>query len=698
MDVLIVPFATTKYYMTKWITHWTVAFITAVVMIFIHYGDSTVVQTARLKQFDLLQTSDEPVLSQDIAVVAIDETAIEKYGQWPWKRDVLADIVWRLREAGAGIIVMPMLFSEPDRLGGDMALAEALVGNGVVIAQTGTTSGVSRNPVPRGVAKIGDPLPFLFEWPGMLGPIELLGENADGVGVLNTRPEIDGVVRRVPLLMRIGEDTYPAIAVEVIRVATGAPSYQVKANQGGIEAVRVPGYPIVKTDPNAQIWLRWNKQFETVSVAADDFSIVEGKTVILGVTAEGIGGIIATPQGPQYNYMPAATTLQTVIDGDQIERPYWALLAELMTTAVLGIALVLLARFAPYWLVGIKIVAWSGLLVYGAYYAWVNYLYLLDITMPLATVLIVGLHAVFNRFVSEFFQKQAIKKQFAGYCSPTIVRMLQENPALIKDGMKKEISICFSDLRGFTPLGESFGDDVKGLTRIMNGYMDAITQPILDSDGMVIKYIGDASMHVHNAPLEDPEHPKSAVQTGLNMLKAVEKFNEDIIIPEGRPPVGMGAGINTGLGYLGEMGSTKRHSYDVLGDAVSTAARIESKCKEYGCLLLVGENTYEATKDDFFYLKVDDLAVKGKTVGIGIWTVLDDPKPAWRTTHRYHIDMHTAYREQRFDDAIELCKKIYSHFDGKMEKYYDMWIERCEYMKTQDLPKDWNGVFIATTK
>jgi len=409
MDVLIVPFATTKYYMTKWITHWTVAFITAVVMIFIHYGDSTVVQTARLKQFDLLQTSDEPVLSQDIAVVAIDETAIEKYGQWPWKRDVLADIVWRLREAGAGIIVMPMLFSEPDRLGGDMALAEALVGNGVVIAQTGTTSGVSRNPVPRGVAKIGDPLPFLFEWPGMLGPIELLGENADGVGVLNTRPEIDGVVRRVPLLMRIGEDTYPAIAVEVIRVATGAPSYQVKANQGGIEAVRVPGYPIVKTDPNAQIWLRWNKQFETVSVAADDFSIVEGKTVILGVTAEGIGGIIATPQGPQYNYMPAATTLQTVIDGDQIERPYWALLAELMTTAVLGIALVLLARFAPYWLVGIKIVAWSGLLVYGAYYAWVNYLYLLDITMPLATVLIVGLHAVFNRFVSEFFQKQAIR-------------------------------------------------------------------------------------------------------------------------------------------------------------------------------------------------------------------------------------------------------------------------------------------------
>jgi len=322
---------------------------------------------------------------------------------------------------------------------------------------------------------------------------------------------------------------------------------------------------------------------------------------------------------------------------------------------------------------------------------------LLDVTIPVLTVLLVGLHAVFNRFVSEYFQKQEIKKQFAGYASPTVVRMLQENPALIKEGMKKEVSICFSDLRGFTPLGESFGDDVKGLTKIMNGYMDAITQPILDADGMVIKYIGDASMHIHNAPIDDAKHPKTAVRTGLSMLKAVEKFNEKITA-DGRPPVGMGAGINTGLGYLGEMGSTKRHSYDVLGDAVSTAARIESKCKEYGCVLLVGENTYEATKDDFFYLKIDDLAVKGKSVGIGIWTVLDDIKPAWRTTKRYHEDMHRAYKEQKFDEAIWIAQKIEKHFDGKMEGYYKMWIERCEYMKTQDLPKDWNGVFIATTK
>ena len=682
--------------MSKYITHWTIAFLTAIVMILIHYGNSTIVQTARLKAFDILQTTDQPTISQDVAIVAIDESAIEKYGQWPWKREVLADIIWKLREAGAGIIVLPILMSEVDRLGGDMELAQALVDNGVVIAQTGTTQ-VNRNAVPRGIAKIGDPLPYMFEWPGMLGPIPLLGDNADGVGVINTTPEIDGVVRRVPLLMRVGDDTYPALAVEVIRVATGKPSYQVKEAGGGIEAIRVPGYPIINTDPNGQIWLRWNKQFETISVASDDLSTVAGRTVIVGVTAEGIGGMIASPTGPQFNYIPAAVTLQTVIDGDQIQRPYWALLAEILATAIVGFILVLLARFTPYYIVGGAIVVFSASLAYSALYAWQNYLYLLDVTIPILTVLIVGLHAVFNRFVSEYFQKQAIKKQFAGYASPTVVRMLQENPALIKEGMKKEVSICFSDLRGFTPLGESFGDDVKGLTKIMNGYMDAITQPILDADGMVIKYIGDASMHIHNAPIDDPEHPKTAVRCGLDMLKAVEKFN-DKITSEGRPPVGMGAGINTGLGYLGEMGSTQRHSYDVLGDAVSTAARIESKCKEYGCVLLVGENTYEATKDEFFYLKVDDLAVKGKSVGIGIWTVLDDPKPAWRTAQRHHQEMHELYQAQKFDEAIWICEKLMRHFDAKLEGYYKMWIERCEYMKTQDLPKDWNGVFIATTK
>jgi adenylate cyclase len=227
--------------------------------------------------------------------------------------------------------------------------------------------------------------------------------------------------------------------------------------------------------------------------------------------------------------------------------------------------------------------------------------------------------------------------------------------------------------------------------------MDAITQPILEANGMVIKYIGDASMHIHNAPVDDPDHAKTAVIVGLKMVRAVKEYSKQLEA-QGRPGVKMGAGINTGLGYIGEMGSTQRHSYDVLGDAVSTTARIESKCKEYGCVLLVGEETVCRCGDAFFFLKIDDLAVKGKTVGVGIYTVLDDVTPEYVMAGETHKEMHSLYRAQKFDQAIELCQVLKAEFDGKMENYYDMWIDRCEFQKTQDLPKDWNGVFIAQSK
>jgi adenylate cyclase len=679
----------------KWITHWATALITLALLCLYGWNDPYIKQLLRFKSFDVIQKYDTPTISQDIAFVEIDERAIEKYGQWPWKRDVLADTIGKLREAGAGIIVLPILFSEEDRLGGDDALIAQLYQNGVVVAQVGTTQ-TNKNAVSRGVAKIGDPMPWLFEWPGMLGPIPDIGATADGVGVINTAPEIDGVTRRLPLLMRVGDEIYPAMAIEIIRVATGDPSYQVKTEQGGITKMRVPGYATIQTDANAQIWLRWNKQFPSISLADENsYAQFKGKTVIIGVTAEGLGGIIATPNGEKYSHMLIGTSLQTIINGDNIVRFDYATFAEWIAAAILGVILILAATRAPYWLVGLVILTATVSPAYAAYIAFTRHLMLWDWSWIVLVSTTVGFHATFNRFVVEFLEKQKIKKQFAGYASPTVVRMLQENPKLIKEGTKKEISICFSDLRGFTPLGESFGDDVRGLTKLMNGYMDTITQPILDADGMVIKYIGDASMHVHGAPLDDPNHAQHAVQTGLDMLRAVEQFN-DKITAEGRPPIGMGAGINSGLGYLGEMGSTKRHSYDVLGDAVSTAARIESKCKEYGCLLLIGGATVEQCKDDFFFLKIDDLAVKGKTVGIPIYTVIDRDKD--EHSRAQHDTMHELYRNQKFDDAIHQCRELKGAFGGQLDKYYDMWIERCEFQKTQDLPEDWDGIFIANTK
>ena len=658
-------------------------------------SDPFVKQTARLKSFDLIQKYDTPTLSKDIAIVEIDEKSIAKYGQWPWSRNTIADIVWRLREAGAGVIVLPILFSEADRLGGDTVLSNALKGNGVIIAQTGTTQ-ANRNAVPRGVAKIGDPLPWLYEWPGMLGPIPELGGSADGVGVLNTAPEIDGVVRRIPLLMRVGTDVYPAIALETIRVSVGDPSYQVKASEGGVIALRIPKYKTIQTDAHARIWLRWNKEFLRVS-ATDDFKSLNGKTVIVGITAEGLAGVIATPNGEAYAHTATAVALQTVIHGDNIVRFDYATFLEYTSTAVIAFILIVASAYAPYWLTGaLLLLIYSGS-AYGSYFAFTRHLQLWDVSWLYVAVTITSFHAIFNRFVKEFTEKQAIKKQFGGYASPQVVKLLQENPALVKQGIKKEVSICFSDLRGFTPLGESFGDDVQGLTLVMNGYMDAITQPVLEANGMIIKYIGDASMHIHNAPMDDPDHPRTAVRTGLAMLRAVQEFNKKLTAT-GKPAVGMGAGINTGLGYIGEMGSTQRHSYDVLGDAVSTTARLESQCKNYGVLLIVGPETVRRTRDDFLYLKLDNLAVKGKTVGLEIYTVLDLNKSTYQAEIKKHIQMHELYEKKEFKKAITKCKLLKNDFKGQMQGYYEMWIERCEYMMTQDLPESWNGVFIAQSK
>ena len=677
----------------KVITHWALAFVTAALLIFAHYDDSNIVQTIRLKQFDLLQQTDKPRTSPDIAILELDEATIEKYGQWPWKRTVLADIVIKLREAGAGIIVLPIVFSEEDRLGGDMPFIETIAGNGVVIAQAGSTQ-TDRNAVPRGVAKIGDPLPYLFEWPGMLGPIPLLGMNADGVGVVNTAPEIDGVVRRVPLIMRVGSETYPSLAVEVIRLATGAPSYQIKAGVGGVEKIRIPGYPVVNTDPNGQIWLRWNKQFKRISAAQEDWSAVQGKTVIVGITADGIGGLIASPTGPQFNYIPAAVTLQTMIDGDQIQRPFWAFLTELGATLVLTFTLVLLARFTPYYIVGGAIILFAAGLGYGALYAWQNYLYLLDAAMPIVAIVIVGLHAVFARFVREFRLKQQIKAQFGTYVNPTVVERLQKNPELIKLGGEEKILSCvMTDMRNFTGLGESYGSDVEGFTRTINAYMTCITAPVLKNDGTIIKYIGDASMHIHGAPLDDEHHARSAVQTALDMLQACEEFNERRLQqalntenPGPLPPrVGLGAGVNTGKILVGNIGSERKLGYDCLGDPVSVAARLESQTKSYGVLLIVGPDTVAQAKDDFDWWELDNIAVKGKKLPLRIYTVHKET-----TEHQEWLKDYYAGRWDRCIANYRTCQSA----APDMSQYYDKMIERL----AQGKPVDWDGIYRATSK
>ena len=422
-----------------------------------------------------------------------------------------------------------------------------------------------------------------------------------------------------------------------------------------------------------------------------------GAVVIVGVAAAGLGNPVPTAIGSVWPHEVQAAVLGTMFNNVVIQRPDWADGAEILTLLVLGLIIIFMSRWVY---VGM---ATTVLGIIACYFAsrlgYEHWRILADATASIGGLVLVALHTYGVKFVSEFLQKQAIKKQFAGYCSKEVVEMLQKDPDLIKRGVRKDVSVMFSDLRGFTPIGEHYGDDVAGLGKYMNGYMDAISKPMLDNKGMVIKYVGDASMHIHGAPIDDPDHAKTIVRVGLEMLDAVDEYTKKMEA-QGLPPAAMGWGCNSGIGFIGEMGSTERHSYDILGDMVSTAARLEARCKAYGVLCIIGAETYNRSKDDFFYLYLDNLQPKGKTVADAIYTALrikGDIKH-YNVARDTHNVMHNLYKKKKFDEAAVMCKKMIGEFDGQMDKYYKMWVERCEFMKQQDLGDDWNGEFIAHEK
>jgi adenylate cyclase len=260
----------------------------------------------------------------------------------------------------------------------------------------------------------------------------------------------------------------------------------------------------------------------------------------------------------------------------------------------------------------------------------------------------------------------------------------------------------FTDVRGFTTISEHYGKDVQGLTKIMNRYMTAMTIKILENNGTLDKYIGDAQMAFWNAPVDEPNHAKMAVKTALEMMHSLDGFNEEIT-KEGVPPFGMGLGINTGVVVVGNMGSTQRFDYTCLGDHVNLASRLEGQSKGYGVRIILGPETAAQIDDEYATLELDCIAVKGKKDGVRIYTVLG--KHDWWMKNSAYVPETTAhnkmldlYRMQKFDAAIRICNELKQCFLGEMKHYYELWIERCEEMKHEDLPKDWDGVYRATSK
>ena len=459
----------------------------------------------------------------------------------------------------------------------------------------------------------------------MLGPIPEF-HIASGVGVSNTAPEVDGVVRRMPLLMKIGEDIYPAMAIEVIRVAMGAPSYQVKSGEAGVIAMRVPGYPIIKTDANARIWLRWNKEYPTISLAELNKANVEGKTVIIGMSAEGLGGIIATPVGERYAYELTASTLETVLQEKQITRTDILPLIELAVAFVAGLILIILTRFTAYWIVASAMIfGCVGTIVYSNFF-FQQKLMLIDPSWIFITIIFVGLHSIFNRFVLEFKLKQQIRKQFEKYLDPRQVAILVKNPEKLKlGGERKEMSFLFMDIVGFTPISEYYKnkDDPEGLVAVINDYLNRMSKIVLKNGGTIDKYMGDCIMAFWNAPLDCPNHAEMAVKTSIACAEDTDKIKAEFKA-KGLPDINIGSGVNTGICIVGNMGSEMRLDYSVIGDAVNLAARLEAQTRNYkdenGKVTPTLYSSYTQEKlENIKSIEVDKIKVKGKEELITIY-------------------------------------------------------------------------------
>ena len=672
------------------------AVISVCLLLTLYVANPSFIQKLQLNTFDHFITSLEKKQSEEIVIVNFGEKSVEKFGQWPFDRRDVAKTIDKLKEQGASVIVAPILFSEKDRAGGDSELAKTL--EGVVLAQTPTTQNSKPDSVRRGFAAIGpvDPSLYVYRWAGGLRPLQQHAEAASGVGVVATVPEVDGVVRRMPLLVNIASGLYPSIPLETIRVAAGDPSYQIKTNDGGIEAVRVPQFPAISTDERGRIWLAWNTKFETLEATEID-NRVKDKIVILGLTIEGVGGIIGTPIGEKWAHEIQAQSLQTLVDGTSISRPNVGRLLEgVLLTAILLLMLHIVPKLSVSLTVPFYAFVITSITV-ASYYLFKTQLQLWDPSYIIVAVSAIFGHLVFNNFAREFRLKQQIKKQFGTYLSPALVEKLQKDPSLLKlGGETRELSIMFTDVRGFTTISEHYGPDVQGLTQIMNRYMTAMTSKILQNEGTLDKYIGDAQMAFWNAPLDDEMHARHAVKTALEMLDDLASFNRQIQA-EVVPPFGMGLGINTGSVVVGNMGSSQRFDYTCLGDAVNLASRLEGQSKPYHVKLVIGPKTYEYVKDEYLCLELDCLAVKGKTEGVNIYTIVEK-NGLNIAASRSHAQFLQYYREMAWDKALEYIPYIEKAFEGDMTEYYQMMKERIEEYKLNPLPKDWDGVYRTNSK
>lgn len=707
--------------------------------------DPAPVEEIRVRTFDTFQRFDPRKKAvRPVTIVDIDDKSMEKLGQWPWPRTRIADLITELTRLGAVVIAFDAVFSEPDRLNPDIAadtfrnldeatreklrslpsndqiFADAIKASRVVLGESGLPEEIATLdktlPV-TGLAMLGEePQRFMFDFPGLLRNVPVLEHAAAGRGLFTIRPERDGIVRRVPMIMQAQGQTMPSLSFEMLRVATGSGTILVKAEKAGIKSIGIRGLQI-PTDANGQLWVHYARNDASIYVPAINVleknvapDMIAGKLILIGTSAVGLNDIKTTPVS---RAMPGveihAQVLESALTGAVISQPIYGIAIEFTTALLFGLLVIAFApSFGPITLVALGAAFATGL-IGTSWYFYAQHRLLIDFTYPLMSTTAIYLTLIFSSFVREQAQRRQIRSAFGQYLSPALVEQLAQSPErLVLGGEEREMTIMFSDVRGFTTISESYKHDPQGLTALMNRFLTPLTNAILARKGTIDKYMGDAIMAFWNAPIDDKEHEINACSAAIDMLERIDELNkirEEEAQHGGHAyiPLNVGVGLNTGVCVVGNMGSDLRFDYSVLGDSVNLASRLEGQSKEYGFPIIVGSKTALAVKDKFAILELDFIMVKGKKEPEVIYAIAGREDTAqsgrFQRLRNLTIEMLACYRARDWDGALAAIERGRSTDERhSLELLYNLYEARIRNYIENPPPEDWNGAFALLTK
>src|SRR3977135_4384123 len=561
-----------------------------------------------------------------------------------------------------------------------------------------------------------EPQPFLLNFPGLLRNIHVLENAAAGRGLFTIKTERDGIVRRVRMRMHAQVAPMPSLSFEVLRVATGTDTIFIKSEKAGIKSIAVKGFE-VPTDRNGQLWVHFARHDPSIYVSAVGVLEVRGppamiarKLVLIGTSAVGLLDVKTTPIDP---VMPGvevhAQVLESALTRAVLSQPIYAIVAEFCAAIVLGILVIAFAPlFGPVTLVAVGAL-FASLLVGTSWYFYTQHRLLIDFTYPLLSTTSRYIPLTFTSFVREQAQRRQIRSAFGQYLSPALIEQLAQSPEkLVLGGEEREMTILFSDVRGFTTISESFKSDPQGLTALMNRFLTPLTNAILARKGTIDKYMGDAIMAFWNAARDDKEHQLNACEAAIDMLDRTEGLNRvrEQEAQEGGHayiPINVGVGLNTGTCVVGNMGSDLRFDYSVLGDSVNLASRLEGQSKEYGFPIIVGSKTALAVQEKFAVLGLDFIMVKGKKEPEVIYAIAGREDTAhsgrFQRLRNLTIEMLACYRSRDWDGALAAIERSRRTDEARsLELLYNLYEARIRDYQQNPPPQDWNGAFALLTK